>query len=53
MKMPSALIRQAVARHLTPEVSLPPAPVRSDPVTFLTHASHFRHASRRQRSLPD
>ena len=39
-----ALIRQAVARQLTPEASAPQAPVRSDPVTLLTHPSHFRYA---------
>ena len=38
-----ALIRQAVARHLTPDASLSQAPVRSEPVTFVTHASHFRY----------
>jgi hypothetical protein len=39
-----ALIRQTVARHLTPEVSSPQAPVRTEPVTFARHASHFRYA---------
>jgi hypothetical protein len=29
---------------LTPDVSSAQAPVRSDPVTFVTHASHFRYA---------
>ena len=38
-----ALIRQAVARHLTPEPSSQ-APFRTEPVTFVTHASHFRYA---------
>ena len=39
-----ALIRQAVARHLTPDVPAPQAPMRTDPVTVLTHASHYRYA---------
>jgi hypothetical protein len=38
-----ALIREAVARHLTDE-SPSPQPPRTEPVTFGSHASHFRYA---------
>ena len=39
-----ALIRQAVSRQLTAEASSPQTTARSEPVTFVTHASHFRYA---------
>ena len=39
-----ALIRQAVARQLTPETPAAIGPGVTEPVTFLTHASHFRYA---------
>jgi hypothetical protein len=39
-----ALIRQAVARHLTPEASPAQTPSPAQPMTFVTHASHFRYA---------
>jgi hypothetical protein len=39
-----ALIRQAVARQLTPEVPGATRPAVTEPVTFVTHASHFRYA---------
>jgi predicted Zn-ribbon and HTH transcriptional regulator len=42
-----ALIRQAVARHLAPDAAPPQAAFRTDPLTVLTHASHFRY------TLPD
>ena len=39
-----ALIRETVARHLTAESPSPQPPVRTEPVAFRTHASHFRYA---------
>ena len=39
-----ALIRQAVARQLTPETSATTRPAVTEPLTFVTHASHFRYA---------
>jgi hypothetical protein len=37
-----ALIREAVARHLGPEAAPQPA-LRAEPLTLLTHASHYRY----------
>ena len=39
-----ALIREAVARQLTPDEVVPASPALNDPVTFVTHPSHFRYA---------
>jgi hypothetical protein len=39
-----ALIRQAVARQLTPEAAGTTRPGVTEPLTFVTHASHFRYA---------
>jgi hypothetical protein len=39
-----ALIRQAVARQLTPEAPAATRPGVSEPLAFVTHASHFRYA---------
>ena len=39
-----ALIRQTIARQANAGAVSPEAPLRSDPVTFVTHASHFRYA---------
>jgi hypothetical protein len=39
-----ALIRQAVAGQLTPETPATTRPAVTEPVTFVTHASHFRYA---------
>ncbi len=38
-----ALIRQAVARHMTPGAIGPEPPFRTEPLTFVTHASHDRY----------
>ena len=38
-----ALIRQAVARHMTPDAIVPETPFRTEPLTFVTHASHYRY----------
>jgi hypothetical protein len=42
-----ALIRQAVARQMTPDAVVPESPFRIEPLTFVTHASHYRY------TLPD
>jgi len=39
-----ALIRQAVARQLMPETPATARTAVNEPVTFVTHASHFRYA---------
>jgi hypothetical protein len=39
-----ALIRQAVARQLTPEAPGTTRPTVTEPLTFVMHASHFRYA---------
>ena len=38
------LIRQAVARQLTPEAPATIRPGVNEPITFLAHSSHFRYA---------
>jgi len=42
-----ALIRQTVARHLTPDVAAAEEPGRLQPLTLAGHASHYRY------TLPD
>ena len=38
------LIREAITRQLNGGAAPPQAALRSEPVTFATHASHFRYA---------
>ena len=39
-----ALIRESIARHLTPVFEVEPERVAEVPVTFLGHASHYRYS---------
>ena len=41
------LIRQAVARQMSPDAVVPENSFRTEPLTFVTHASHYRY------TLPD